>query len=148
MINAVRFAAAYAALTASHEVADMWVQRDADAQAKGGEGWSGRAACLRHVGSYTATQALALCVTDRYLGLGLSPARAAAALAVSAGTHYYADRSGRHWQDPEPTGLVRVAHRIGKSDWLKHDKLAGFHLDQSWHKGWILIAALVAAGRS
>ncbi len=114
MINAVRFAAVYAVLTASHEVADMWVQRDADAQAKGLPGWEGRAACLRHVGSYTATQALALWAADRYLDLGLNLARAAAALAVSAITHYAADRSGGHWQDPEPAGLVAVAHQLGK----------------------------------
>jgi hypothetical protein len=148
MINAVRFAAAYAALTASHHLGDMWVQRDADALDKGKPGWEGHAACLRHVGSYTATQALALWAADRYLGLGLNPHRAAAALAVSAVTHYYADRSGGHWQDPEPAGLVAVAHRLGKQGWLKADPRAGFELDQAWHLGWIGIAAAVAAGRS
>lgn len=147
MIAAVRFAAAYAVLTASHEVADMWIQRDADAAAKGAPGWPGRAACLRHIGSYTATQAAALWAADRYLGLDISPGRAAAALAVSAGTHYWADRSGGHWQDEEPAGIVRFAHRCGKRGWLARDPRAGFEMDQAWHKGWIAVAAMVAAGR-
>ncbi|MGW0612019.1 hypothetical protein [Streptomyces sp. NPDC002788] len=45
---AARFAAVYALLTASHEVADYWVQQDRDAVAKGRHGHEGRAACARH----------------------------------------------------------------------------------------------------
>ncbi|MET8668184.1 hypothetical protein ABZV87_28095 [Streptomyces tendae] len=48
---AARFTAAYALLTASHEAGDYWVQRDADAVAKGHPGHEGRAACVRHVAS-------------------------------------------------------------------------------------------------
>jgi len=81
--RAAQFGAVYAALTASHEVGDYWVQRDADAVAKGRHGAEGRVACARHVASYTATQALALAAADRGLGLGLGWRRIGAALAVT-----------------------------------------------------------------
>ncbi|NUP47237.1 MAG: hypothetical protein HOW97_07975 [Catenulispora sp.] len=143
---AARFAAAYAALTASHELADYWVQVDADAQAKGKPGREGRLACARHVASYTATQAAALWAVDRYLRLGLRPGPAVTGLAVSAITHYAADRSAGHWRDEQPTTLLpRLAHRLGKSGWTRNDPTAGPLLDQSWHKAWITIAAGIAA---
>ncbi|WP_331756314.1 hypothetical protein OHA04_45430 (plasmid) [Streptomyces sp. NBC_01590] len=145
--TAVRATAAYAAMTASHEVGDYWAQRDADAGAKGGHGSEGRMACARHVASYTATQALALYAADRTLNLGLDWRRAALALAVSAGTHYIADRSGGRWREDGPsTALVRFARRTGHTGWLERDPGAGPLLDQAWHKGWIAVAAVVAGG--
>lgn len=145
--NAARFAAVYATLTASHEVADYWVQQDRDAVAKGGHGREGRVACARHVASYTATQALALAAADRGLGLGLGWKQIGAALAVSAATHYVADRSGGRWREEGPsTRLVRFARRTGHSGWLERDPGAGPLLDQAWHRGWIAVAAAVAAG--
>ncbi|WP_405425581.1 hypothetical protein [Streptomyces erythrochromogenes] len=147
---AARFAAVYALLTAAHEAGDYWVQQDADAGAKGRHGHEGRTACLRHVASYTATQALALGVAGHYLGLRITGRRAAAALAVSAVTHYVADRCAGHWRetdDDAPT-LVRFAHRSGKTQWLQRDPGAGPLLDQAWHRSWIAAAAVVAAGRS
>jgi hypothetical protein len=145
---AVRFAAAYAALSTAHEVGDYIVQRDADAKAKGRHGPEGAAACARHVASYTATQALALYATNRYLGLGLTWRRAAAALALSAATHYLADRCAGHWArtDADAPLLVRAAHAAGKTGWLTNDPRAGAFLDQAWHKGWIGVAAAVSAG--
>jgi len=135
--RAAQFGAVYAALTASHEVADYWVQRDAE----------GRAACARHVASYTAKQALALAAADRGLGLGLGWRRIGAALAVSAATHYIADRSGGRWREEGPsTRLVRFARRTGHTQWLSRDLGAGPLLDQAWHRGWITVAAAVAAG--
>ena len=145
--RATQFAAVYAALTASHEVADFWVQRDKEAVAKGRPGDEGRAACARHVASYTTTQAVALVAADRGLGLGLGWRRITAALAVSAVTHYVADRSGGRWAEEGPsTRLVRFARRTGHTGWLERDKGAGPLLDQAWHHGWIGIAAAVAAG--
>jgi len=144
---AVRATAAYAALTASHEVADYWVQRDAEAVAKGGHGAEGRAACARHVASYTATQALALWAADRTLHLGLDWRRAVAGLAVSAVTHYVADRSGGRWREEGPsTRLVRFARTTGHAGWLERDPGAGPLMDQAWHKGWIAVAAVVVGG--
>lgn len=143
--SAARFAAVYAALTASHEVADHWVQIDTQAGAKGKPGREGAVACAKHVATYTATQALALAATSRAIGLQLSPRRAALALAVSAATHYVADRQGGHWRDEKPRGLVRLAAATGHAGWLQRDPGAGYLLDQSWHKGWIAIAAAIAA---
>ncbi|WP_371592587.1 hypothetical protein [Streptomyces virginiae] len=145
---AARFAAVYALLTAAHEAGDYWVQQDADAGAKGHAGHAGRAACLRHVASYTATQALALGAAGRYLGLRLDWRRAAAGLAVSAVTHYVADRCAGHWREDgdEAPALVRFAHRSGKTKWLKRDPGAGPLLDQAWHRAWIAAAAAVTAG--
>ncbi|MGW1814220.1 hypothetical protein ACWCQM_11740 [Streptomyces sp. NPDC002125] len=144
---AVRATAVYAALTAAHEVGDYWVQVDRDAVAKGGHGHEGRAACARHVASYTATQAVALLAADRALRLGLDWRRAAAGLAVSAVTHYVADRSGGRWREEGPsTRLVRFARKTGHTGWLERDPGAGPLLDQAWHKGWIAVAAVVAGG--
>lgn len=145
--TAARFAAAYAALTAAHEVGDYIVQQDTDANAKGRPGREGAAACRRHVTSYTATQALALLAADRLLGLGLNWRRAAAGLALSAATHYLADRCAGHWADDSDDAplLVRAAHRADKGTWLTRDPGAGALLDQAWHKGCIGFAAAVAA---
>lgn len=146
--RAAQFAAAYAALTAAHEVGDYIVQRNSDALVKGKHGPEGAAACLRHVSSYTATQALALYAADRHLGLGLDWRRAAAGLALSAVTHYVADRCAGHWADESDDAplLVRAAHKSGKGGWLARDPRAGAFLDQAWHKGWIGMAAAIAAG--
>ncbi|MEU1078200.1 hypothetical protein ABZ404_37050 [Streptomyces sp. NPDC005878] len=147
--RAARYAAVYALLTAAHEVGDYWVQRDAEAVAKGRPGWEGRAACARHVASYTATQGLALAAGNRVLGLRLGWRRTAVALAVSAATHYAIDRSGGRWREDGPsTRLVRFARETGHSGWLERDPGAGPLMDQAWHRGWIAVAALVAAGGS
>lgn len=148
MSNAVRFAAASAVLTAAHEVGDYWVQRDTDAVAKGGHGHAGRAACTRHAASVgLVTQALALAVADRALRLGLDWRRAGAGLALSAVTHYAIDRSGGRWQEDGPsTRIVRLARRMGHERWLERDPGAGPLMDQAWHRGWIAVAAAVAAG--
>lgn len=141
-----RFAAVYAALTASHEVADHWVQVDAHATVKGQPDREGAVACAKHVATYTATQAVALAAVQRATGMRLSWKRAALGLAVSAATHYIADRQGGHWRDDEPSGIVRLAAATGHAGWLKRDPNAGYLMDQSWHKGWIAIAAALVAG--
>lgn len=143
---AVRATASYAALTASHEVADHWVQVDRDAVAKGRPGREGAIACARHVATYTATQALTLYAADRVLGLGLNRKRAIAGLAISAVTHYVADRQGGRWRDENPRGVVKLAARTGHAGWLARDPGAGYLMDQSWHKGWLAIAAVVIGG--
>ncbi|MGQ4353209.1 hypothetical protein ACN6LJ_001299 [Streptomyces drozdowiczii] len=100
-------------------------------------------ACARHVATYTASQALTLYAANRVLGLGVNRRRALAGLAISAVTHYVADRQGGHWRDEQPRGIVRLAARTGHAGWLQRDPGAGYLLDQSWHKGWIAIAAAV-----
>lgn len=143
---AARFAATYAALTAAHEVADHWVQIDDQAVNKGRANRNGAIACAEHVITYTATQALALAAVQRATGMRLGWKRAAAGLAISAGTHYIADRQGGHWRDEQPRGIVRLAARTGHAGWLQRDPNAGYLMDQAWHKGWILVAAAVIGG--
>lgn len=145
-MTAARFAATYAALTAAHEVADHWVQIDAQATTKGTPGGEGARACAAHVATYTATQAAALYGVARATGMRLPWRRAAAGLALSAITHYVADRQGGHWRDEQPRGVVRLAAVTGHAGWLTRDPGAGYLMDQSWHKGWIAAAALLIAG--
>ena len=148
MLKAIRFTAAYAALTAAHEVADYWAQRDTDAVTKGRPGPEGAAACARHVTGYTAVQAATLAAVSAHLGLRYNWRHAAAGLAVSALSHYAADRGAGRWKEtgPDAPAVVRLAHRTGKTQWLTRDPGAGPLMDQAWHKGWILLAAAVAAG--
>ncbi|WP_158558573.1 hypothetical protein [Streptomyces sp. AC1-42T] len=147
---ALRFPSCYAVLTAAHEGADHITQRDAHAVAKGKPGPEGRRACAGHVIEYTAVQAAALLLADRGLRLRLDWRYAAAGLALSAITHYAADRSGGRWgEDPETqetTRMVRFANNwLGKGTWLQRDPQAGYRYDQAWHKVWIAVAAGVAA---
>lgn len=145
--TAARFAAAYAALTGAHEWGDYLIQNNKDAVRKGDPGPAGRAACARHVFTYTLTQAAALAAADRAFNLRLNWKRAAAGLTLSAVTHYVADRCAEHWDDTsdQAPALVRAAHAMGKTGWLTKDHRAGALLDQAWHKGWITLAAAVAA---
>lgn len=145
-MTAPQFAAVYAALMAGHEVGDHWSQTDRLAVAKGKPGRGGAQACAVHVATYTATQAVALAAVQRATGMRLSWKRATLGLAVSAATHYIADRQGGHWGDDKPRGVVRLAAKTGHAGWLQRDPNAGYLMDQAWHKGWILVAALVAAG--
>jgi hypothetical protein len=134
----VMFAAVFGVYLAAHQVADYWVQRGWQTMRKGLPGWAGRWACAAHVTTYTLTLALFLALAAWWLALPVSPGRAAAGLAVSAVTHYFADRR---------TPLRRVAEMTGKGEFWHYGNGAGAaHLDQSWHVACLFIAALVTAG--
>lgn len=135
---------------AAHHVADYIVQTHNQACAKGRPGRDGQLACLRHVASYTATQLVAVTGAAAVSGLRLRPAAVLAGVAVSAATHYWADRR-------EP--LRRLAEATGRGEFYRlgapregcddNPTLGtGAHaIDQAWHKGWLLVAsALMAAG--
>lgn len=144
--------AVFAALLAAHQVGDHWVQTHRQACTKGLPGWPGRRACAAHVVTYTATAVLALAAVAASTGWRPDPALATVGLAVSAVTHYIADRR---------TPLVRMAAALdrftGKSTFLalgaprpgRDDNptlgTGAFALDQSWHIGWLFIAALTIA---
>jgi hypothetical protein len=136
---AATFAAVGFALYAAHHVADHWIQTQHQADNKGREGWPGRTACAAHVVTYTATAALALAALVTVLGVSLAALPSVAGLAVSAITHYVADRR---------TPLRRIADWLGSG---KFYRLAGagmngaYLLDQSWHVGWLFVAALIIA---
>jgi hypothetical protein len=91
-MHATTFAATFTALYAAHQVADHWIQTDHHATEKGAAGWRGRLACMTHVATYTATGAVFLGALAWRCGLDLPPGHLAAGLAVSAVTHYFADR--------------------------------------------------------
>jgi hypothetical protein len=139
-----RFAATFAALLVAHHVADYWIQTDHQAVNKGRHGTpaedaAGRAACLAHVLSYTATTTAAVAAVNRALRLGASWPGIVAGQAISAVTHYWADRRYT---------LRRLAVRAGKRDF--HDRgqdlaRGSAALDQSWHLAWLAVAALATA---
>lgn len=133
---AASFAAVFAALYAAHTVADHWIQTQHQADTKALPGWVGRVACAAHVATYTATAVSALLMLAAATGVALAPWNVAAGLAISAGTHYLADRR---------TPLRRMADAIGKdAAWLERG--GGLYaLDQSWHIGWLFASALVIA---
>lgn len=92
MTRRTAYPAVYALLRIAADVADHWVQSDHQAQHKAKPGLEGHVALAGHVASYTATQAAALLIGNRALGLGLRGRNMAAALALSGATHYLIDR--------------------------------------------------------
>lgn len=137
-----------AALYAAHQVADHWVQTDRQACHKGLPGWAGRRACLAHVATYTLTCLVALAALAGATGWRPGVAQLVGGLAVSAVTHYLVDRR---------TPLIRMAQALGMSAFVQlgHPRPARddnpclgtgtYALDQSWHVGWLFVAALVIA---
>jgi len=155
---ALVFAASFATLYAAHMVADHWVQSDRSATRKGmtkdqarAAGLhprAGQVACARHVASYTTVAALALALLAWRTGLDLDLAHVAAGLALSALTHYWADRRYT---------LRRLCRLVGKERFYLlgapregHDDnpslgTGGYALDQSLHIAALFLAALLMA---
>ncbi|GIJ58651.1 DUF3307 domain-containing protein [Virgisporangium aurantiacum] len=140
MSTAATAAITFVALYAGHQIGDHVVQTNAVAATKGAPSaeqlaagvspWAGWAACLKHVASYTGTQAVALAVV--WVVSPLGPVGAAAALLVSASTHAVIDR---RW-------LVRRLIRAkGCHDWREGPYL----IDQSLHMGALLVASVLGA---
>jgi hypothetical protein len=143
LIDPATFAAVFAALYAAHEVADHWLQTRHLAFANGAAGRRGRVACAMHVATLTATKVLVLGVVAVLTGVGLEPWAVAVGLGVDAVSHYWADRQ---------TTLVALADRIGKGEFVRLGDGAAapvgtgaYALDQSWHMGWLLVAALLVS---
>lgn len=143
------FPAAFAVLYAAHEVGDHWLQTNGQACGKGATGWAGRLLCAKHVATLTAVKLAALTVVATVLGLSLNLYAVAVALGIDAVSHYWVDRR---------TTLLALA------DWLGRTVLPGkgefarlgdgaaaptgtgaYALDQSWHIGWLAVAALLAS---
>lgn len=151
--DASTFAAVFIGLYAAHEVGDHWIQTDHQTRDKGAEGWAGRLACARHVGTLTGVKALALGLAYGVLNLHLHPLALVAALLVDAASHYWADRRFTLARFVEWLGRTVIP---GKGDFYRmgspregHDDAlhlgtGAYALDQSWHIGWLFIAALIA----
>ncbi|MBO0847840.1 MAG: DUF3307 domain-containing protein [Pseudonocardia sp.] len=122
-------------LLVAHTVADHWVQTDHQAVTKGRPGWPGRRACAAHCLTYTATTAIAVGLAWWVLALPISPAGFAAGQLVSALTHYWADRRAT---------LAWLCRLLGKSGYYARPEGA-YALDQAFHYGWLLAAALLTA---
>lgn len=145
--EASTFATVFISLYAAHEVGDHWVQTGRQTCRKGASGWAGRLACARHVGTLTGVKAVALGLAYGVLDIHPHPVALVAALLVDAVSHFWADRR---------LTLARLAERIGKGEFYRlgapregHDDVphlgtGAYALDQSWHVGWLFIAALIA----
>jgi hypothetical protein len=140
MSTAATAAITFAALYVGHQIGDHVVQSEWAATTKAAPGaeelaagvppWTGWAACLRHVASYTGTQAVALglvCVVAPFALAG-----AVAALLVSASTHAVIDR---RWI------VRRLIRAKGCQNWPEGPYL----IDQSLHMGALLVASVLAA---
>ena len=140
MSTAATAAISFAALYVGHQIGDHVVQSDwaattkaapsPDELAAGVPPWTGWSACLRHVASYTGTQAVALGFVAIVAPLVL--AGAVAALLVSASTHAVIDR---RW----------IVHRLIRAKGCQNWTEGPYLIDQSLHKGALLIASVVAA---
>lgn len=123
--------------TAAH-VADHWVQTSHQAMHKADPGLAGHRAMAGHIASYAGSQAVALVAANHLLGMKLKPSRMAAAVALSAATHWLIDR---RWP------VRRLAEATGKKGF--HDlggPLGGAYvLDQSAHHLMEAVAAVIAA---
>ncbi|MEV7228321.1 DUF3307 domain-containing protein [Polymorphospora sp. NPDC051019] len=142
------FAAVFAALYVAHQVADHWVQTQHQADCKGRPGWPGRLACAAHVATYTLTAGLALLALAAVTGLRLDALPVAVGLAVSAVSHYIADRRTPLRKLAELLGSARFyalgTPRPGRDD---NPSLGtgAYALDQSFHLFFLFVAALVIA---
>jgi hypothetical protein len=139
LVRAVRFAAVCAASLAAHQVGDYYVQRSNDALHKADRSPKGQRACAIHVATYTLTQVVVLAIVSWVLGLNLGWRAIAAGQLISASTHYFADRQ---WT------MEKFHDAIGCGEFHRHGTglaSGAKALDQSWHKFWLFVAALVTA---
>lgn len=86
------FGAVQATFSDVHPFADLIVQRNGDAVAKGSRGAAGRKACARHVASYSVAQLAAAAAVTRACGWRVPAVALLAGTAVNAVTHYAIDR--------------------------------------------------------
>lgn len=148
MTDVGTFAGVAVGLLVAHQVADHWIQTEHQAAAKGRHDNAGRAACARHVASYTVVTALAVLVLWGVFQLDITWWGFAAGQLVSAVTHYWADRRFTLARLAVLAGHAPFyglgAPRPGRDD---NPSLGtgAYALDQSWHWGWLGVAAFLTA---
>lgn len=151
LLPAATFAVSSAALFAAHQLGDHWLQTPTQALAKGGSGWSARAACASHVLVLTVVKLAALLAAFAVTELPIRPSWWAAGLAVDAVSHYWADRRSTLRALAALFGPRKAAFfdlgapRPGRDD---NPSLGtgAYALDQSWHVAFLFVAALILAG--
>jgi len=168
------FAGVCVGLLVAHQVADHWVQTGGQAATKGRRDNAGRLACARHVASYTAVTTAAVLALWGAFQLNLSWVGFAAGQLVSAVTHYWADRRftlARLCAATGKAGFYALGapreHRVAvdrvdrlelpdggytlslETDVVPLDNpslgTGAYALDQSWHWGWLGVAAFLTA---
>ncbi len=146
---AAAFAAVFAALFAAHSFGDhWWGQTHTQALGKGATTARGRWHCAGHVLLLAAHKAAFLVLMQAVTGLHLSPVLLSAGLLVDAVSHYWADRRFTLAALAQATGKGEF-YRLG-TDTVTADGTPAAHLgtgayalDQSWHIGWLFVAALI-----
>jgi hypothetical protein len=142
------FAGVLGGLLVAHQVADHWVQTGHQAATKGRRDAVGRAACAGHVASYTAVTAAVVLALWGVFGLGITWWGFLSGQAVSAVTHYWADR---RFTLATLTAVLGKAdfHALGAPRLGRDDNpslgTGAYALDQSWHWAWLGVAAFLTA---
>lgn len=162
------FAVVFIFLYVAHGIADHWIQTHQEAMDKGNAGWPGRKACAAHVLSYTVCTMAAVALADWMFALGLAFWAIMAGQAISAVTHYWVDRrttlawlcerigKGDYYRLGQPRNAVAYVEETnvkvellepgvdGGTTWDNRTLGTGaYTLDQWWHIGWLLVAAMV-----
>jgi hypothetical protein len=132
--SADAFSCVGVALYGAHAVADHWVQTNGQATRKGHRAPEGVHACLAHVASYTVVTAAVVALVWHLFQLPITPTGFLTGQAISAATHYWADRRFT---------LKTLAGALGKGEY--YEAGGAYQLDQSWHLGWLLVTAFVTA---
>jgi hypothetical protein len=140
----------FVALFAAHQVGDHWLQTPTQALTKGGAGWAARTACARHVAVLLAVKTAALMAAFAVAGLPVRPAWWAAGLGLDAVSHYWADRRSTLRALAAAFGPGKAAFFDLGAPRPGHDDnpslgTGAYALDQSWHIGFLFLAALVIA---
>ncbi|MFB7619277.1 transcriptional regulator [Kitasatospora sp. NPDC056181] len=153
--DAATMAAVFVVLYTAHQVGDHWVQTSCQAAEKGKPGWTGRWACSKHVATLTATKLALLVPVVLLLDLQVTALGTILALAVDAGTHWWADRrSTLAWlakvtDKTEFYSLGTPAHpahpTTAEGGYAPTLGTGAYSLDQSFHVFWLLVAAVITA---
>lgn len=151
LIGPIIFGCVFALLSVGHHVGDHWVQRGIDACRKQLPGRQGALHCGVHVATVTATKAAILIPGVLLLGLPVSWAGVFLALIADAGSHYLVDRGAPLRAMATAAGKAEYIERVtvvrtpGGAAEATGPGTGAFELDQSWHRLWVLIAALIIA---
>jgi len=137
----------FAALYASHHVADHWIQTSRQACGKGDEGWRGRRACAGHIAGHMFVSVACL-LSLNIVNIHLTVNVMAIGLGIIAVTHYWIDRRAPLYRLAAllgHAGFITGCTVVRKSGDTPSETGPGtglYALDQSFHYLWLFISAL------